>query len=353
MRIQDIGRTIARMRVAFPAIPVAALALVATGACRGGCAHKTDPAATVQGRLALLPEPVRVVVSIDAAKLRASPVAAKLAALSKQDPDGDRELEEFTRRTGLDPLKQIDSVLVGFPEDARQRGELALVLRAEQLSQARLVAYVRDQLQKRGDDLKSAPHGRFTLWSARGKPDVAGFFMDDKTFVLGAGGWAPRLADLAETAHPGDSAATNIDLTRLAERAAAHALWAAAIIPAETRRALLQGEPQLRGAASLMNLVVGIDLGGGLDALVVGDVATTADAQALATKMQETLRDAKRNAQILMLGLGPYLDGVTARASDQRFELRASLGEPQVDDLLARLGAFLALARQGHAPGFP
>ncbi len=353
MRIQDIARTIARTRVAFPVIPVVALALGLAGACRDGCAHKTDPAATVQGRLALLPEPVRVVVSLDAAKLRASPAAAKLAALGKQDPDGDRALQELTRRTGFDPLTQLDSVLVGFPEDARQRGELALVVRAEHLSEARLVGYVRDQLQKKGDDLVSAPHGRLTLWSARSNPDVAGFFVGDKTFVLGAGGWAPRLADLAETAHPGDSAATNIDLGRLTERAAGHALWAAAIVPAETRRALLQGEPALRGAASLMNLVVGIDLGRGLDALVVGDVATTADAQALVAKMQETLRDAKRNAQILMLGLGPYLDGVTAHASEQRFELRASLTEPQLDDLLARLGAFLALARQGRAPGFP
>jgi hypothetical protein len=123
-------------------------------------------------------------------------------------------------------------------------------------------------------------------------------------------------------------------------------------MPAETRRALA-ADPQTRAAGSLVDLVVGIDLGKGLDAVVDGDVATAADAQALAAKMQDTLRDAKRSAQILMLGLGPYLDGVTARADDRRFELRASLAESQVDDLLARLGAFVALMRQGHAPGFP
>jgi hypothetical protein len=347
MRIQDIRRTIARTRVDF----LLALAL-AGGACRGGCAGPSDPAATVQGRIALLPEPVRVVVSIDVAKLRGSPIAAKLAALGKEDPAGDRQLEEFKRRTGLDPLAQLDSVLVGFPEDARERGELALVLRAQHLDQARLVAYVRDELQKKGDDLVSVPHGRFTLWSSRAKPDLGGFFVDERTFVLGAGGWAPRLADLAETAHPGDSAATNIDLTRLTERAADHAIWAVAIVPEATRR-MLEGDPQSRAAASLANLVVGLDLGRGLDAVVTGDVATAADAQGLAAKMEETLRDAKKNAQVLMLGLGPYLDGVTARAVDKRFEIRASLGETQVSDLLARLSAYLSLVRQGHAPGFP
>jgi hypothetical protein len=346
MRIQDIRRTIARTLVAFPVL----IALAA--GCRGGCARTRDPAATVQGRLALLPEPVRVVVSIDFAKLRGSPVAAKLAALGKEDPEGDRELEDFKRRTGLDLLAQVDSVLAGFPEDARQRGELAFVLRAQHLDQARLVAYVRDQLQKKGDDLVSTTRGRFTLWAARTQPDVAGFFVDERTFVLGAGGWAPRLADLAETAHPGDSAATNIDLTRLAERASDHAIWAAALVPADTRRAL-EADPATRSAASLTDIVLGIDLGRGLDAVAIGDVATAADAQALAARTQETLRDAKRNAKVLMLGLGPYLDGVSARADDKRLELRASLREPQVDDLLTRLRAFLTLLRQGHAPGFP
>ncbi|HVU51237.1 MAG TPA: hypothetical protein VHL80_11150 [Polyangia bacterium] len=348
MRTQDIRRTIARTRATF----LLALALAFGAACRGGCSRPSDPAATVQGRLAMLPEPVRVVVSLDAAKLRASAAVTKLGALAKDDPEGNREIEELRRRAGFDPLTQLDSVLVGFPQNARERGELALVLRAQHLDQARLVAYVRDELQEKGDDLVSTPHGRFTLWAARSKPDVAGFFVDERTFVLGAGGWAPRLAELAATAHPGDSAATDIDLTRLTERVADHAIWAAAIIPEETRQ-MLRGDPQTRAAASLANLVVALDLGRGLDAVVEGDVASPAEAQGLAAKMQEQLRDAKKNAQVLMLGLGPYLDGVTARAVDKRFEIHASLGEPQVDDLLSRLAAFLALARQGHAPGFP
>ncbi len=326
------------------------VALAALAACRGGCQRAVDPAATVSGQLALLPEPVRVLVSIDVAKLRASPAAARLGALTKQSPEDARRLEELARRTGFDPLAQIDSILVGFPEDARVRGELALVLRASHLDETRLVAYARDQLQKKGDDLMRTAHGRFTLWASRSQPDVAGFFVDERTFVLGAGGWAPRLADLAETARPGDSAATNIDLAHLVARAGDHALWAAAIVPAETRRALA-ADPRFGPASSLANLVVGIDVPGGLDALVVGDVATPPDAQALAARLQDTLRDAKRNATILMLGLGPYLDGVSARAVDRRFELHATLTPPQVDDLLGRLGAFLSLQRgAGAAP---
>jgi hypothetical protein len=182
---------------------------------------------------------------------------------------------------------------------------------------------------------------------------VAGFFADGRTFVLGAGGWAPRMADLADTARASDSAATDLDLVRLAERAAAgeHGIWAAALIPPQTRRRLRE-EPRFAAAATVMTLAAGLDLGRGLQAVLLADTATTPDAQQLAARAQETLRSAKRNAQVLMLGLGPYLDGVTARAVDHSFELRVTLTEPQLDDIFARLGAALSLARRGRAPGF-
>jgi hypothetical protein len=53
-----------------------------------------------------------------------------------------------------------------------------------------------------------------------------------------------------------------------------------------------------------------------------------------------------------MLGLGPYLGGVTARAAGRTFEVRAALGPEAVDDLVTRLAAMVALARAGSVPGF-
>ena len=53
-----------------------------------------------------------------------------------------------------------------------------------------------------------------------------------------------------------------------------------------------------------------------------------------------------------MLGLGPYLGGVSARAVDRTFEVRATLGPEAVEDLVTRLAAMVALARAGSVPGF-
>jgi hypothetical protein len=349
MATHDIGSTMARSRRWWPAF-VALLA--AAGSCRG-CRRGEDQAATVEGRLALFPAATRIVAAIDVARLRASPAAAKLLAQAQQSPADLREIETFAKRTGFDPLRQLAGVTIAFPEEARAHGEFGLILRADALDESRLVAYVRDQLQKTGDDLVAVAHGRFTLWSSRSDPDLVGFFIDARSFALGAGGWGPRMADLAETARPGDSAATNIDLVRLVERAAGtpHAIWGAAIVPEGTRKTLA-ADSQFADAAAIMTLSAGVDLGKGMDAVLLADLATAAQAKSLAANVTQSLRDAKRSAQVLMLGLGPYLDGIAARATDHTFELTATLGEPAFDDLLARLSGLLALARGAAVPGF-
>lgn len=336
-----------RTRVFWPGV-IGALAALA--ACRGGCHRGDDRAATVEGRLAMFPAATRIVASVDVAKLRASPAAAKLAAQAKQNAGDQREIEEFAKRTGFDPLRQLNSVTVAFPEEARAHGELGMVLRADHLDEARLVAYARDQLQKSGDDLTATARGRLTLWSSRRDPDLVGFFLDSQTFVLGAGGWGPKMADLAQTARPEDSAATDLDLVNLVERAAReHDIWAAAIVPDATRKSL-SADPKFADAANIQTLSAGLNLGKGLEAVLHADLASSAQARALADRVTSSLRDANKNPEVLMLGLGPYLDGVSASAADRGFDLHAGLSEAAFDDLLARLGGLIALARGGGSP---
>src|SRR5437899_936275 len=130
MRTQGIGRTMARRRGRWPVL--ALVCWMAACSCRGGggCSRVPDAAATAAGRLALFPVDTRVVVSFDFAALRANPAAGKLATLAERSQADANEIAEFTSRTGLDPLKQIDGLTAAFPEEGRRRGELGLVLRA-------------------------------------------------------------------------------------------------------------------------------------------------------------------------------------------------------------------------------
>jgi len=331
---------------------LAGLVLAAALSCRGGCGSTLAPGRPLGGRLALFPAEARVVVAFDFARLRGSPLSTLLAQLATGAPADQAQIDAFSKRTGLDPWRDIESLVVAFPDDARRGGQFGLVLRAAHLDAKRLIAYARDDAQNQGGDLVSAARGPWQLWSRKGEADLAGFFIDERTFALGAGGWAERMADLAAGATSAGSADSNADLVHLCERVAGtRAIWAAALVPAETRKALA-ADPRFGSAASVSHLAVGVDLEKGFNALVQADLASAADAQGLATQVTQTLRDASKNAEVLMLGLGPYLDGVSTKANGTSFEVRASLSEAQASDLLARAAAFLKLMRQGTIPGF-
>jgi hypothetical protein len=78
----------------------------------------------------------------------------------------------------------------------------------------------------------------------------------------------------------------------------------------------------------------------------VADLSNAADAAALVARLQTTVRESKRNAKMLMLGLGPYLDALDARADGPTLRVSLALAEGQVKDLIDRLGGLARLARK-------
>ena len=335
------------------AIAVAVVSLLAgLSSCRGGCSRAPKATPPFGGRLALFPIETRSVVALDLVKLRAAPAVARLAKLALGNPADEQRLQVFRDRTGLDPASQLESVIVAFPAEARTRGELGILIRATRFDERRLIAYARDTLQPGGDDLVPTTRGHRTIWSTRKEPELAGFFVDEQTLVIGGGGWAVKMADLADGAPASSSAQTDVELAEVCEKTAAHyAIWAAAIIP-EALRQQLRDDPRFASAASVTHMALGIDLGAGLEASFAADLGNEKEAEAMVAKAAEVLRGAKRDPRVLMLGLGPELDGITGKAEGTGFTLRLVLAEPQVDDLLDRANAFLTLMRQGRAPGF-
>jgi hypothetical protein len=319
--------------------------------CRGGCTRGGAPAHQA-GALAWLPSETQIVISVDFARLRATPLWAQLAPLVTSNPDDKVQIDEIVRRTGFDPLRQIDSLVVAFPEEARNGGALGLVLRGKGFDEARLVAYVRDQVAKQGDDLFSFRRAGRTLWATRKEPMVAGFFAGDRTIVFGAGGWAEKMAELGGAGNP-MGAESNLSLVHLVERAGVTSpVWAAAIVPAATR-ALLASDPALSSGAGVNRLALGVDTGGGLTVKVIADVASREQAQAMTNQVSDAIRAAKQSPQVLLMGVGPYLDGISVRAVDVSSEIVVKLSDTQVADAIERLRAFMALARKAAVPGFP
>ncbi len=316
------------------------------GACRGGCVSDRDDVHRVwEHRLALLPPETRIVASVDVAKVRASAFWAGISKIVEESARDDRRIiADLAARTGWDPLRHVDRILVGFPGDARRSRQWSLAVEGRGVDEKRLVAFVRDQAAVRGHKIAERRRGGRTLWAGVGGGQVSGFFAGPGTFVLGGGGWGERMAALAD--RPATSVALGGELARLCGRIdPARSLWLAAIVPEDLRRELLT-DPRADSAASVTRLAVSADFASGLRAELFADLSNAEDARRLAERVHASLREAKRNAKTLMLGLLPYADALTVRPDGPTLRASLSLPESQVNDLLGRLAGMARLARE-------
>jgi hypothetical protein len=340
----------------FPVVLIAVFitttTTLTTGGCRGGCARRA-PDGSPPGVLAMFPPETRMVLAIDFRKVRDSGLWRELFSLAGQDPEDQRLIESFSKRTGLDPFRQIHRVYAAFPEEARRDGAFALYFEGEGFDEQRLLAYARDEARQRGHTIVSRSHAGRILWvapraaagpgqSPGNASEVGAFFLDGSRFVLAGGGWAERMLDLLRPgASPAASAAGNATLLHLAERmGAGRAFWLAAIVPEGTRQRLI-ADPRFGVQASVMRFAAGADLSPGIAGELHAELSNAADARAMAGRVTSFVREAKKSPQALLLGAGPYLDVVRAEAAGSTATVKIRLDEPLTRELVNRLSGFL------------
>jgi hypothetical protein len=328
----------------FPlSLALAACCLITTASCRGGCLH--EPEATARGALSRFPAEAQIVVSLDFRRIRATPLWQRLSTLAAEDPGDRRIIQEFTARTGLDPFKQIHRLVAAFPEEARASRAFGLVLEGDGFDEKRLLTYARDQAKLRGTELRPRTHGKFTLWHSGSADGTAGFFFDRRHFVLASGGWAEKMADLASGVATAGSAQENPMLLRLVERLGVRrSIWMAALVPDGTREKL-RSDPRFGPQASVMRFGAGLDFGPGLKGEVDAELSNPGDARAMVDRFDGFLRAARKSPEALLIGAGPYLDGISASAEGSRSLLRVTLSEPQTLELVNRAAGLLRLQR--------
>jgi hypothetical protein len=303
-----------------------------------------DGGTTARGALSRFPPETQVVVSLDFRRIRETALWKRLSALAAEDPADRKLIAEFTARTGLDPFRQLQTMVAAFPEEARDSRAFAIVIEGDGLDEKRLVTYARDQAKLRGAELQPRQHAGRTLWHTGSADRTAGFFLDRRHLVLAGGGWAEKMAELA--GGPGSSAQDNAMLLRLVERlGVARSIWMAALVPDETRRKL-RADPRFGPQASVMRFGVGLDLGPGLRGEVDAELSNADDARALVDTFDAFLRAARKSPEALLIGAGPYLDGISSKAAGPRALLRVELSEPQTLELVNRAVGLLRLRRE-------
>ena len=306
------------------------VAIAALAWCDGGCRKARPPG---KGPLALFPAETQLVVGVDFPRLRRAPVVAKWIgpALARSE-----ELAAFTRETGLDPWRQLDSIAIGMPSADDNVG--GIVIRAQRLDEARIIAYLRKLNVNHAPGLVSKQRGRHTFWSSADKPRDQMVFLDQGTLIVGVGGWAETMVDLADGAGSARSAANNAELARLVDGVASHSVWAAGLVSDTMRAALAELAPDAAGLAKLRTATVSIDADDDLAIAVTADLPTPADAQAL----------------VALAGKQLAAFGATAGAGGLKLSSEGSLlrGETRVDATQLGLLAALPLkaALDGNVP---
>jgi hypothetical protein len=267
--------------------------------------------------LALVPAEARIVASLDLEGLRGKPIWKELAAGPAKEAA--ILLDGFAKGTGVDPLQQIRQVLIATPGERQNDDRFVLVATLDRLDRARATAWLR---QRESWTTVAFVHGKDTI-------------------VIAKGAWAATVEAQALHGGAAGSAASDPELRRLCERAAAgHVLWLAAIVPTTLRREMIE-QVRFPDLASLSRLWTFIDVDRGLRAEMVAELSNEADARSLAHRLGAYLNAIKRHPDMLAGGFSPYLEAMRLAARGPRLHTTLDLSEGQISDLNLRLRELL------------
>jgi hypothetical protein len=205
-------------------------------------------------------------------------------------------LDDFVAHTGLDPARQLRHVVVALPGDPKEERRVVIVADVDEVDTQRVTSW----LQR--------PAGTRVSVVVRKRNQI----------ILGVGGWAPFVAALTNSDTTLASAKDNLVLRRLCARAAdGHFFWFAALIPPGVRSAMRE-DRRFGDAAALMRISGFLDVDATLRASVVAELSNAEDAGHLSRRLSAFLNETKRNPDLLLVGLSPYLDGLRVEARGSR-----------------------------------
>ena len=307
----------------------------------GGCESKSP--ASLDPALLLLPAQTQSIVSIDVQKIRSSVFWKAMSSAGQRNPDDLKILHAVHLRTGFDPLTDIHRLVFAFPDDARTKGEFGLVAYGKNMDERRLVSYARDEASSRGLRISQHEHSGRRLWAGSDKRTArAGFFLNAETFALGGGGWAEEMVALVNATGSGAPAA---ELSQLCRRiGTGHAAWAAAVVSGATRTRLA-ADSRYAAAAAVAHVAVTVDLHDGFAASAFADLSTKEAAIALAAELDNYVRQAKQSPKLLLMGLGPWLNGIATRVRGPQVNVTVKLDASQTQSVADQLSALIQMAR--------
>jgi hypothetical protein len=316
-----------RQTVCFQfAFLVAALtALGAAGCRRGTPAHApARPGAGLSSEaLELLPEQAEMVLFVD--RLRGGPLWKVLSSAVAEHAGA--ALAEIAAGTGLEVMRQVRKIWIALPGERQPDGRFVLLAETQTLDRARVAAWMHKRAR---DGLSVAVPSPNQIWVGKGEWN----HLPDGRAGNGASG----------------SAVDGAELRRLCERTAGdHSAWLAALVPMSLRRSLMDAG-RFSDVAALVRVFGFLDASAGLHVELVGEFANTTDPPEVAHRLQVLHNQARRNPDMLVAGLSPYLEALRVEARDAQVRLALDLPEAQTVDFVEHAFALARSVRTKYSP---
>ena len=325
------------------------VAFVLVGSACDSC--RTSGTTAAKEDLQLVPKEADVLLMANLQRARGTAIWQKVLEARDSYPDTKRDYEEFAKKCALDPLKQVDSVFVALPHGSDGTRDFAMILRGT-FNEAKLVECAKEQAQKAGSEVVTTDYGNKKLYNDTKQGQAFATFLDSRTAVVGSLDWVKKVVDLSAN-KTGESAKNNDGLASLMKRTrTGAAMWGVGLVPSSLREKLA-GDSQLAAAASMKSVAGSIEVVSGLDALCDVDLGSDSDAKDLVAKITAQLQEARKQPQVLMMGLAPLLEGIKVEQRGPTFHLAMQFTQPQVDDLINRLKGVLKGVAGGLTPPGP
>jgi hypothetical protein len=321
------------------------------------------PRPSSSGLLDAVPADAWLVVTVDVASLRASPIAKPV--LQGGEKTGIPGLGALTQNCGFDPLAKLKEVAIASPESG-ERGDFGVAFSGD-FTRDELAACANNTIKARGGAPTTSTRGRFTVVEDTGDPlhsRVA--YRDGGPFLVGRGAWLDAMMDAVE----GKGARMRPEHARLraalapAKGAPPRAILLTAMLPSTLRNKLKAEMTAEVGDEAKANATFGAVLGVsslGLGVSTGGEGSTTdltaqfqCDSATACDEVKGFLERKRfalaKDLTMRLVGLGPLLDSFAVESHGA--SLGATAHAPS-DDLARGLQRALDFtsARRGAGAG--
>jgi hypothetical protein len=329
-------------------VVVVAIAVAGAWFARHHRAEQTDA-------LSAVPRDAWLVLSVDVAMLRGSPLGQTLLGPGGLPLPGVGSLQDAC---GFDPMSRIDAFVLCSPEGG-ERGDFGVAMGGT-FTKAELSACADKVIRARGGAPSTMARGSFAVVDAGDAHHTRFAYRDGGPFLVGRGAWLDAMIDAAEGKAERMRAEHRSLRSALLATVPPPVIVASALLPTSMRQRLRAelavevGAGDEHAYASVLAVQaagLGVQTGGPGSTTVLSAALQCENADACAGVRDLALHERQKlsgDFSVRALGLGPLLDSLAIEVKDDAASASARI---PTDDLAAGLKRLLAY-RERH-PGAP